>query len=435
MSTPRRHWMFFCACVLAAGVIPPAAGRGRRNEAQAATPSQEIANPHGDYKEDCSLCHRSDGWKPARISAKFDHEKFGVPLKGAHASIKCTQCHTNLDFSMASTACVDCHADVHNGELGTDCARCHGTRSFIDRNDQVRLHRMTRFPLAGAHLTLDCEMCHRLTSPDALTWVNTPTDCQSCHMNDYNATTNPNHVASGFSTDCAMCHNEQAWQRVRFDHAATRFPLTGAHTTVACERCHVGGVFSGTPTACVACHQSDYDGTTDPPHAGAGFPTTCADCHTTRGWDGANFNHANTGFPLTGAHTTVACERCHVGGVYTGTPTACVSCHQADYDGTTNPNHAAASFPTSCVDCHNTRGWDGANFDHSQWFPLTTGVHRDKWRACSDCHTNAASYADFSCLGCHPHSDQTKTNQDHQGENGYAYNSQACYSCHPQGRK
>jgi hypothetical protein len=433
-NRPSILWAFWLFVAIA-GALPVAMGRLGHTDAAAADKAPKVANPHGDYQEDCSLCHRADGWKPARISPKFDHEKFGVALAGAHASVKCTQCHTSLDFAMAPTACVDCHADVHNGELGTDCARCHGTRSFIDRHDQVRLHRMTRFPLAGAHITLDCEMCHRLSSPDALTWVNTPTDCQSCHMNDYNATTNPNHASAGFSQDCASCHNEQTWQRVGFDHSATDFPLTGAHVAVACERCHVGGVFGGTPTACISCHQNDYDATNDPAHGAAGFSTDCIQCHTTSGWTGANFNHANTNFPLTGAHVSVPCANCHVGGVYTGIPTNCVSCHQNDYDTTTNPAHAAANFTTDCVQCHTTTRWSGATFDHTPWFPIYSGTHAGRWTNCNECHANAASYADFTCLSCHPHSDQQQTDSSHRGENGYSYTSQACYTCHPQGRK
>lgn len=362
MNHRRSILGVFWLSVVIAGVLPVAIGHLGHTAAVAADARPKVENPHGDFQEDCSLCHRPDGWKPARISPKFDHEKFGVALAGAHASIKCTQCHTSLDFAMAPTACIDCHSDVHNGELGSDCSRCHGTRSFIDRHDQVRLHRMTRFPLAGAHITLDCEMCHRLTSPDALTWVNTPTDCQSCHMDDYNGTTNPNHVAAGFSEDCASCHNEQAWQRVRFDHADTSFPLTGAHVSLSCERCHVGGVFTGTPTACVACHQDDYDGTND-------------------------------------------------------------------------PDHAAAGFPANCSECHNTTRWEGATFDHSQWFPIYSGTHRGRWNNCNECHNNPASFADFSCLGCHPHDDRAETDGHHQGESGYSYDSQACYSCHPQGRQ
>ena len=508
MMESRNLKMYLLVAVLVTAALPLVFGRtGDPFAVRPVLAQTNVKSPHGDYKEDCSLCHKADGWKPAKISKKFDHAKFGVPLDGAHASVKCTQCHTSLDFAMAPTTCIDCHADVHNAELGSDCSRCHGTRSFIDRNDQIRMHRLTRFPLAGAHQTLDCEMCHKRAAPGSLSWVNTASDCASCHMADYNATVNPNHAAAGYSRDCVGCHNEQAWGRVDFDHNQTAFPLTGMHATIGCESCHVGGVLTALPTTCVSCHQRDYDGTTNPNHAGAGIPTTCEMCHGTRGWGGgnfnhattgfpltgahkgrpcadchvnnvfiglssacvschqsdyngttnpnhaaagfstdclqchntigwtgANFNHSNTAFPLTGAHTTVVCNDCHVGGVYRGTPTACISCHQSDYDRTNNPNHAAAGFSTDCMPCHTTTRWTGATFNHNLWFPIYSGKHAGKWQTCDECHTNAASYAVFTCLSCHPHSDKTKTDDGHRGKNGYSYDSNACYSCHPNGR-
>jgi hypothetical protein len=182
----------------------------------------------------------------------------------------------------------------------------------------------------------------------------------------------------------------------------------------------VGGVYAGTPTDCYACHQADYDGTTDPPHASAGFSTDCASCHGTSGW-AATFDHASTGFPLEGAHTAVSCASCHVGGVYAGTPTDCYTCHQADYDGTSDPNHQALVYPHDCTECHNMNGWEGATVQHS--FPIYSGTHRQsRWNVCSTCHVNAQNYGDFSCFGCHPHSDKAKTDGDHRGENGYQYN-------------
>jgi len=40
----------------------------------------------------------------------------------------------------------------------------------------------------------------------------------------------------------------------KFDHARTRFPLTGAHARTSCESCHVSGQMAGTPMTCAACH-------------------------------------------------------------------------------------------------------------------------------------------------------------------------------------
>jgi hypothetical protein len=132
----------------------------------------------------------------------------------------------------------------------------------------------------------------------------------------------------------------------------------------------------------------------------------------------------------------VACERCHGDGVYQGKATDCLSCHSADYAATTNPGHSAIGFSTDCASCHTTTAWHPATFDHdSRWFPIYSGRHATLWTGCSDCHTNTSSYAQFTCLSCHPHSSKTQTDSNHGGVNGYLYDSNACYSCHPQGRK
>ncbi|RPJ43409.1 MAG: hypothetical protein EHM19_08775 [Candidatus Latescibacterota bacterium] len=191
-------------------------------------------------------------------------------------------------------------------------------------------------------------------------------------------------------------------------------------------------MFEGTSTVCYACHQQDYEGTTEPDHAGAGFPTDCSQCHTIAAWEGASFDHSF--FPLTGGHDGPTCSVCHAGGVFDGTSTVCYACHQQDYEGTTDPNHAAAGFPTDCSQCHSITTWDDADFDHDgMYFPIYSGSHRDKWDACSDCHIDANDYSNFSCLGCHPHSDREKTDNDHDEEPGYSYDSFACYGCHPTG--
>jgi cell wall-associated NlpC family hydrolase len=76
---------------------------------------------------------------------------------------------------------------------------------------------------------------------------------------------------------------------------------------------------------------------------------------------GTSFNHNNTTFPLTGAHTTVACASCHINNNHSGSlPTACYGCHQADFTGTTNPNHLTSGFPTDCTKCHTTTNWTSA---------------------------------------------------------------------------
>ncbi|HEU5262769.1 MAG TPA: hypothetical protein VFU41_15220, partial [Gemmatimonadales bacterium] len=381
--------------------------------ATAAT-QQHTTNPHGKLQQECAVCHRPEAWVPARISSTFDHAKRGIALSGAHAQAACRSCHASLDFRGAPSACLSCHRDVHRGELGNDCSRCHTARSFLDRSVMARAHQMTRFALSGAHLTVDCEACHRPAPQGRLAFVSLPGQCVDCHRDQYQLAKNPDHVAGAFPQNCNQCHAPTIWAAARFNHDASGFPLTGAHRAIPCAQCH-GTTYTSKSTACVSCHQTDYDGTTSPNHATGGLPTTCQDCHSTTSWSGASFDHSRTGCPLTGAHRTVACLQCHGDNVYAGKSTACVSCHQQDYDGTTNPSHAPAGFPTSCQDCHSTSTWTGARFTHT-WFPIP---HHGA-DACSDCHTNSADYSTFVCTICH-----TKSSMDpkHSGVSGYVWNS------------
>ncbi|MEZ5391386.1 MAG: cytochrome c3 family protein [Bryobacterales bacterium] len=104
------------------------------------------------------------------------------------------------------------------------------------------------------------------------------TACATCHLDDFNATTDPDSRRQ-FPQTCESCHTTVQWTGANFDHNNTNFPLTGAHTSVAqCQTCHVGGQFAGLGTACATCHLDDFNATTDPDHA-AGFPQTCESCH------------------------------------------------------------------------------------------------------------------------------------------------------------
>ncbi len=421
--------------VLLVMAILPVAARGAEPSA-AVTPQVATPNPHGSFKQDCALCHRAESWTPAKPTAEFDHSRFGFPLDGSHKDVPCLLCHTSLEFAETSgSRCADCHQDVHRGEMGIDCARCHTTRDFIDRAEAVRQHRLGRFPLTGAHLTTDCAACHRPQAGSAMRFAGTAETCEGCHLADYQAAKNPDHVAGGYSTDCARCHSTSSFAGGTFDHSATAFPLTGAHIGVQCASCHGEGPPARVSAECVSCHRADYDATTAPAHASVGFPTDCARCHGTASWDGASFDHAVTGFALTGRHAGAECAACHGTGPIGPLSPECVGCHRGEYDATTNPPHAGTGFPTSCADCHGTSGWYGATFDHDgRYFPINSGTHRGKWSACADCHVAPANYAVFECILCHEHSNRSEVDNKHRGEPGYAYNSAACYRCHPDGR-
>ncbi len=394
-------------------------------------------DPHrGELGARCETCHTPASWSNQREMFQV-HNRTRLPLFVAHARLDCTACHRNQrpdQYALTPAECGACHLQTYQetnnpphaaSGFSTRCEDCHRITSPTWLG--ATFSHPADFPLAGGHAGLACARCHA-----GGTYAGLSTACVSCHQKDYAAATNPNHAAGGFPTTCESCHTIQAWRPAKFDHDRTGFPLTGAHASVDCARCHVGGRYAGTPTDCYSCHQADYTRANNPSHQG--FPTQCQNCHNTGAWQPANFDHSKTGFPLTGAHASVDCTRCHVGGRYAGTPTDCYSCHQADYNGTTNPSHAAAGFPTQCQTCHTTSSWQGASFDHDgAFFPIYSGRHRGVWSSCSDCHVSSSNYAVFECILCHAHSNRADVDSHHQGVSGYVYQSAACYRCHPRG--
>ncbi len=408
----------------------------------------------------CESCHKSAA---AWGGAPYDHNTTRFPLTGAHRTATCLDCHGDRVYKGKAMECASCHQARYNATtnpphvkagFSTTCSTCHTTTQWTGA---VFDHSKTRFPLTNGHAGRECAACHG----DGI-YTGKSLECVSCHQSDFTATKKPPHASAGFPTTCASCHSTVAWTGGVFDHAATRFPLTGAHLTTTCADCHSDGVYKGKPTACLSCHQSDFTATKNPPHATLGFPGTCETCHTTARWQGAVFDHNKTSYPLTGAHIAASCTGCHSTGVYKGTPTTCVSCHQTDYTASTNPPHAQAGFPTVCASCHTTAAWKGAKFDHNATkFPLvgahitasckdchSDGVYAGKPTTCVSCHLanyNATTQPNHkvggiptTCEGCHNTlSWLGKTNFDHNVDTQFpltgAHQSTACLGCHASG--
>jgi hypothetical protein len=161
----------------------------------------------------------------------------------------------------------------------------------------------------------------------------TPTTCYACHKAD-------DAHDGRFGKDCSACHSTTSWKGARVDHSRTAFPLTGAHKTVSCRSCHRNNTFSGTPTACSACHKKPST------HQPAGF-TGCKQCHSTAAWKPAKFNLAHS-FPMNHRNANGVCTNCHVGSwaVYT-----CSKCHS---NAKMNEHHKEVPnySLTTCVKCH-----------------------------------------------------------------------------------
>jgi len=388
--------------------------------------TQNPNHQQAGYSTDCESCHGSEALR--WTGAIGSHTTF--PLKGNHKTAACTDCHINGVYKGTPRECVGCHLNDYNSTrnpnhkqagYSTDCESCHGSDAL--RWTGATVNHAT-FPLRGNHQTAACTDCHING-----VYAGTPRNCVGCHLNDYNATRNPNHQQAGYSTDCVRCHSSDAlrWTGAVVDHSF--FPLRGHHQTAACTDCHINGVYAGTPRNCVGCHLDDYNASRNPNHQQAGFPTDCVVCHGSDAvtWQGAVFNH-NQYWPLQGAHTALECNRCHANGY--DLPRDCYGCHRADYEATTNPNHQATGFPTTCENCHFSTHvtWNQAVFNHQ--FPINSGAHRNI--ACNECHLTA-NYQQFSCIDCHTHN-KNSTDSQHREVRGYSYNSQACYSCHPTGR-
>ena len=387
------------------------------------------------FPTECQTCHTETAWEPST----FNHDGLYFPVySGEHAGTwnSCTECHTNpTNYSLFS--CIDCHdhnqADMdeeHQGIGGYQynslaCFGCHPTGEGQGGFN----HNTTNFPLTGAHLSVTCIECHENG------YSGTSTICADCHQTDYQQSTDPNHQALGIPDNCENCHTTNpGWQPATFPIHSNYYPLTGAHNTIAsdCFACHQG-TYTNTPNTCASCHINNYNQAVNPNHQQLALPEECETCHTTNpNWQPATFPIHNNFYPLLGAHAAISndCSVCHNGN-YNSTPNQCFGCHADDYNQTNDPNHAQAQFPTECELCHTQNAWEPSTFNHDGlYFPIYSGEHQGEWDACSDCHTDPGNYSVFSCFLCHL---QPEMDDEHQGIPGYQYNSQACYSCHPDG--
>ena len=390
------------------------------------TDYQSSTNPNhrlAGFATTCQSCHTLTAWRPST----FSHDNTKFPLTGSHRSVLCADCHLNNQFAGLPGTCFTCHQTDFNkttnpnhvaGLLDHRCESCHTTTAWQPSSFD---HSTTKFALTGAHAAVTCQTCHTNGNYQLVY-----TNCYQCHSTDFQSTKNPNHVTSGFSQVCQTCHNTSAWNPATFDHATTRFPLTGAHVATACATCHTNNNYQLVYSNCYQCHSTDFQGATNPNHVSGGFSQVCETCHSTAAWQPATFNHSTTKFPLTGLHITTACQSCHTNGNYTLSYSGCYTCHTTEYNNTTNPNHRTAGYPTTCETCHTTTAWTGATFNHT-WFPTSHGNARG---VCATCHTNPADFKVFQCTVCHT---QSQMDPKHTGVRNYVFNSANCYSCHPRG--
>lgn len=403
----------------------------------------EVTSPNhvaAGFPTDCDDCHQMSSWRPAILT---EHDVFFPIFSGEHAGEwdDCSTCHIEPgNFQVFS--CFGCHehnrADTDENHQGIpgyvynsqDCLICHPTGeagAFVD-------HDALYFPIfSGNHDGVwdACSDCH--DNPANRTEFN----CLACHTQ---TTTDNIHQGIGgydyVSTACFACHPDGSG--IEFtEHDGAYFPIySGTHNGVwnECSDCHTDpanrSVFS-----CLTCHEQTETGTI---HTGmpsyAYESSACLTCHPT-GSGGDFEEHDALFFPIyTGNHAGAwdDCSECHTDpsdrSVF-----SCTACHtQAE----TNPIHSGITSyvyeSSACYTCHPT-GESGDFLEHDAlFFPIYSGTHDGTWGDCITCHINPVDRSEFSCLSCH---DQSTTDNIHAGLSSYVYNSQDCFSCHPDGEE
>jgi len=380
---------------------------------------------------DCVRCHTPETWLVDIIPEL--HEENGFPLIGAHSSLSCDECHisdTYLRFDRLGNECINCHQDDYlttenpnhqSAGYSTDCLECHSPLAFGWVADGLT-HGF--FPLTLGHDIQDCKECHTTDN-----FSDASPDCVSCHQDDYNATTDPNHNSAGFSTDCASCHSVGLeWTPATFDHDDQFFPIySGEHDGEwnDCNECHTNPSNYAEFT-CIGCHTNPE---TDEDHNGVdGYVfenNACLACHP-NGKAGEAFDHSSTNFMLTGGHFGVDCIECHSTG-YVGTSMICNDCHNAEFLSTSNPNHNAIGITVDCIECHTTDpGWIPATFpNHNDYYQLN-GAHAIIANDCASCHEGDYNNTPNTCIGCHQDEYNNTTNPNHLN----AQFPTECIECH-----
>ena len=100
---------------------------------------------HSGSLPNCNDCHRQQFWEHTR----FRHSMTFFPLRGAHRTLDCFQCHNsnsgnvnNNQYEGTPADCSQCHATDrasvsgvaqprdHTGATFDDCSQCHNQFSF-----------------------------------------------------------------------------------------------------------------------------------------------------------------------------------------------------------------------------------------------------------------------------------------------------------------
>lgn len=390
--------------------------------------------------------------------------------------------------AMKVRACVDCHDSPHrNGfvelavklskrEVADTCTLCHRSEheSFVGPTVEMTKsrHAATGFKLDKPHDQQDCQACHaefgkrkpldegpRFRAEFRKLFPGRQqSDCAACHKDPH-----AGQFDRSFSKGrCITCHASSHFMPAAFgiaEHSKSRFPLTGAHGAVSCDRCHDKATavadqnqgpekwaapaaagepvrrFVPTPTACAACHKDVHQGRFDMPDKPSKIrgKVGCARCHDTASFNEVKWTAADhalwTGYALKGSHAKATCAQCHkpkpqrralqAGPVaradvkdvvfistFAVASTECASCHADPHLG-----QFRLRGTNDCSRCHtDTSSFKKTVFDHNKHARFKLDSTHGKV-ACAECHKSITLRSGLSvvryvplgrrCQDCH----------------------------------
>lgn len=245
---------------------------------------------HGPLRNDCTDCHSTDSWKVLRQPVKFDHSSTAFILYGQHRTTECRQCHTTLRFRGTPIQCLPCHQQDYDRSVSVnhraagfsaDCTRCHSGDAFSWRSSFD--HDRTQFPTKGIHEAVPCTQCHANGR-----YAGTPNTCVACHLDDYTAAKQPDHIMARFPQDCAQCHRALTWKPASFFPHDQYFPIgSGARHRPGrwneCSDCHTAAPNYST-FECITCHEHARSEMDNEHRGKSGYvyqSTACYRCHPT----------------------------------------------------------------------------------------------------------------------------------------------------------
>ena len=304
------------------------------------------------FGQECEGCHNTSSWASVN-QVKFDHSKTKYLLEGKHVSVECSKCHhpgkplAGLKYG----TCTDCHSDFHQGQLTGRarkgaCEECHTLAGYGLTTFGLDQHQLTQYPLAGSHLAIPCDGCHKKEmlsgKIETIRFKYESTRCQACHTDPHKSAADQ-YIAKG---GCEYCHLVDSWKASSYDHSQSKFVLDGRHKEISCRACHgkekTGAAvlqFTTLAQGCQNCHEDIHRGQFAKVMANKSdnnIDTECARCHVTSSWKPEKFNHnRDSSFKLDGAHVDILCRSCHKQTILDGKPfvkfkpleSTCSACH------------------------------------------------------------------------------------------------------------